>query len=393
MNDTAKTLGDVCEFIVDCLHTTALDQGKGYPLIRTPNVGKGRLKLDGVHRVSEDIYQERIRRAVPEKDDLILAREAPAGNIAILKNEHQVCLGQRTVHMRADKAQVDPDYLCYYMLAPQQQGVLLAGETGVTSKHVNMKDIRQLPLKKLPHIKVQREVGRLLSTYDDLIENNQRRIQLLEQSAGLLYKEWFVHLRFPGHEHTAITNGVPEGWERKKLSDVANITMGQSPKSIYYNEDGIGLPFHQGVTNFGNRFPLHKTYCTMKNRLAGSGDILFSVRAPVGKINITPDEIIIGRGISAIRSRCGQQNFLFYALKCRFFKEDMIGTGAIFAAVTRPDLHNIELVQPLNRIAQMFAECVKPIDHQIANLHHTTNSLAQARDLLLPQLMCGKVST
>src|SRR5271165_3043709 len=102
-----ETLDDACEFIVDCLHATAPTQEDGYPLIRTPNVGKGRLELSGVLRVSEDTYQVWTKRAVPEAGDLILAREATAGNVAIIKEGEKVCLGQRTVHLRPDKTKVD----------------------------------------------------------------------------------------------------------------------------------------------------------------------------------------------------------------------------------------------------------------------------------------------
>ena len=392
MTKAQMTLDDVCDFIVDCLHATAPIQDEGYPLIRTPNIGKGRLNFDGVYRVSEDTYEEWTRRAVPEQDDLILAREAPAGNVAIIKNGQQVCLGQRTVHLRPDKSQVDSDFLCYYLLAPQQQGALLAAETGVTAKHVNMKDIRRLPMRGLPSLDVQQQFGHVLSTYDDLIENNRRRIQLLEQAARLLYKEWFVHLRFPGHEHVKIIEGVPKGWERQSLSDLANITMGQSPKSIYYNEDGSGLPFHQGVTNFGIRFPSQQTYCTVQNRIAEPGDILFSVRAPVGRINITTDKIVIGRGLAAIRSKTDHQNLLFYLLKAHFFKEDMMGGGAIFAAVTKKDLYGVELLHAPAPIAEMFMERVRPVDSQIENLQRTIENLTKARDLLLPRLMNGEIS-
>jgi len=170
MSESEKNLDDVCEFIVDCLHATAPVQEDGFPLIRTPNIGRGRLLLDGVYRVSEDTYDEWTRRAKPEADDLILAREAPAGNVAIVKNGQTVCLGQRTVHLRPDTRQVDPDFLCYYLLAPQQQGLLLAAETGATAKHVNMKDIRRLPLRNMPNIENQRRAGRFLATYDDIIE-------------------------------------------------------------------------------------------------------------------------------------------------------------------------------------------------------------------------------
>ena len=259
---------------------------------------------------------------------------------------------------------------------------------GASVPTLNRNVLDTIPVR-VPDPTEQARITSILSTYDDLIENNRRRIQLLEQAARLLYKEWFVHFRFPGHEHNQITNGIPDGWSKKPLSDIANITMGQSPKSIYYNQDGEGLPFHQGVTNFGDRFPAHETYCTVENRIAEPGDILFSVRAPVGRINITPTKIVIGRGLAAIRSKYGSQNLLFYALKSHFFKEDMIGGGAIFAAITKKDIHNIELLQPDEIIAQTFTNHIKPIDWQLETLWRFNVALARTRDLLLPRLMNG----
>ena len=136
----------------------------------------------------------------------------------------------------------------------------------------------------------------------------------------------------------------------------------------------------------------HSTFCTVQNRVAEEGDILFSVRAPVGRINIAPDKLVIGRGLSAIRSNCGQQNFLFYALKNHFFKEDMMGGGSIFAAITKKDLHSVELIQPSEQLVQMFMDHVEPIDAQIRTLQRAIVSLTQARDLLLPRLMNGEIS-
>lgn len=257
----------------------------------------------------------------------------------------------------------------------------------------NLSQSKLLSLKfPVPDINEQKYIADTLSAYDDLIENNRRRMQLLEQAARLLYKEWFVRLRFPGHEHVKIKDGIPEGWERRCLCDIADITMGQSPKSKYYNEDGNGLPFHQGVTNFGTRFPSHQTYCILESRIAEAGDILFSVRAPVGRINITNDKIVIGRGLAAIRSIRNQQNFLFYALKSYFFKEDMMGGGAIFAAITKKDLFNVELLQPPDWLIEMFSEHVRPIDQQIVLLYKAIDNLIKARDLLLPRLMNGEIA-
>ena len=391
-NENPQTLDDACEFIVDCLHKTAPVQGEGYPSIRTPNVGRGRLLLQGVNRVSEETYNEWTRRAVPRENDLILAREAPAGNVAIIKNGQTVCLGQRTVHLRPDPNQVDPDFLCYFLLAPSQQGSLLAGETGATTGHVNMRDIRRLPLVGLPDQAVQRKAGAILAAYDDLIENNRRRMALLEEAARQIYREWFVRLRFPGHEHTRITNGVPEAWDKRRLDELADVTMGQSPPSSLYNEVGEGLPFHQGVGDFGDRFVTHRVFTTAKNRLSESGDILCSVRAPVGRLNVTTDKIVIGRGLAAIRSKFGQQSFLLRQLHVHFFKEDMIGSGAIFASVSKRELFAQRMLTPHEQLISLFEEKVCPIDEQIRTLFVENHKLRAARDLLLPRLMSGEIA-
>jgi len=294
--------------------------------------------------------------------------------------------------VRPDPQKVVPRFLHYYFLSSIWRSVVEANViSGATVDRIPIAKFPDFEVQ-LPPLENQKRIANILSAYDDLIENNRRRIQLLEESARLLYREWFVHLRFPGHEHVKIVDGVPEGWEKKLLTDLAHITMGQSPSSEHYNEDGIGLPFHQGVSNFGNRFPEHKVFCDIESRIAEPGDILFSVRAPVGRINQTRDKIVIGRGLAAIHSRRNYQNFLFYQLKSFFFKEDMMGGGAIFAAITKKDLHSVELIQPSDSIVQIFMDYVLPIDRQIENLETATTQLQQARDLLLPRLMNGEIT-
>lgn len=323
--------------------------------------------------------------------DLVITRSGRIGTTAIFEGHDKLVLpGAFLIRFRLSE-EANPRFFCYWFNSALGQQRLLSVARGAAQQNINITNVKTLKVP-LPPLQGQESIVSILSAYDDLIENNRRRIHLLEQAARLLYKEWFVHLRFPGHEHTQIIDGVPEGWEKKPLSEIADITMGQSPKSIYYNEEGNGLPFHQGVTNFGARFPSHETYCNVQSRIAEPGDILFSVRAPVGRINITPDKIVIGRGLSAIRSIRDQQNYLFYALKSHFFKEDMIGGGAIFAAITKKDLYGVELMQPTGRIAVMFTGHVLPIDLQIANLQQTIDRLVKARDLLLPKLMNGEVA-
>lgn len=243
----------------------------------------------------------------------------------------------------------------------------------------------------VPPIETQRRIADILSAYDDLIENNRKQIKLLEEAAQRLYKEWFVDLRFPGHEHTKIVDGVPEGWEKQPLSSIADIRMGQSPKSEFYNQIGEGLPFHQGVGSYGNRFVRDETYSTSFTRIAEAGSILFSVRAPVGRLNITKNKIVIGRGIAALNHKSRLQSFLFYMLKERFFKDNLVGNGSIFASISKEELLNQQFIIPCEDIMVQYDKAAQNIDDRIATLDRQTELLTQARDRLLPKLMSGEV--
>lgn len=242
-----------------------------------------------------------------------------------------------------------------------------------------------------PPLKIQCRIAEILSRYDTLIENYQKQIKLLEESAQRLYKEWFVDLRFPGHENTKIVDGVPEGWEKKKLIDFTHIVMGQSPKSEFYNNDKMGLPFHQGVGSFGSRFVVDNVYSSCFTKIAESNSILFSVRAPVGRINITNNKVAIGRGLASINHKKGFQSFLYYLLKSFFFEENIIGNGAIFASISKDDLYNLLFLIPDEKLVMDFNKVVSEIDGKIKNISKQIHKLTEARDRLLPKLMSGEI--
>jgi type I restriction enzyme S subunit len=256
----------------------------------------------------------------------------------------------------------------------------------------------------IPPLPTQRKIAAILSAYDDLIENNTRRIAILEEMAQLLYREWFVHFRFPGHEDVArvefaperpsasvspVSGLIPEDWKVKRLEDVCHLTLGVSPRSEYYNEDGEGLPFHQGVSDFGRLYPITRRYCSKIKRTADPGDILFSVRAPVGRLNIADRKIVIGRGLHAIRSKAENQSFIFLQLSEKFKEEDSVGSGTIFKSVTKSDMLGIELLIPPPELVQRFERVVDPMYSEIKSLTDRNNVLRRARDLLLPRIVSG----
>jgi type I restriction enzyme S subunit len=297
---------------------------------------------------------------------------------------------QRTYVLRSlDPRRLLNRYL-YYALRPQLE-LLKSISTGAATKFLTLTLLKELEID-LPHISTQERFVHVLSGYDDLIENNTRRIKILEEMAQALYREWFVHFRFPGPEKVKFVDGrIPQGWALKRLADLCDIVMGQSPRSEFYNTSGEGLPFHQGVTAFGERFPIDHVYCTVENRVAEKGDILCSVRAPVGRLNIANKKIVIGRGLCAIRSKTGNQPFVFQQLREKFREEDSMGGGTIFKAVTKGDMHCLQMLSPPAAIRARFDQCLRPMFRELENLTSRNFNLRRTRDLLLPKLISGEI--
>lgn len=379
--------------IYDGPHATPKKSDSGHIFLGIKNVTPdGRLDLSDIKFVSKEEFPKWTKRVTPTQGDVVFSYEATLHRYALIPEGFDGCLGRRMALVRPNPEKILSRYLHFYFLSPKWKGYVDTKViVGATVNRLPIKDFPDFEIS-VPNIEEQSRVVDVLSAYDDLIENNRRRIALLEKSARLLYREWFVELRFPGYEHTRIIDGVPEGWQERVLNDIAVIIMGQSPKSEFYNNTGDGLPFHQGVTNYGERFLEHKMYCIKTTRIAEPKDIICSVRAPVGRLNITLDKIILGRGVSAIRSKTKNQSFLFYQLKNFFFKEDILGSGAIYASVTKKDMENITLLIPPEKLRIDFEDISKSIDDQVINLTRQNIQLKKARDILLPRLMNGEIS-
>lgn len=393
-------LSDVCEFIVDCPHSTAPDEGKGYPLIRTPNVGKGRLDLNGVHRVSESVYKQRIQRGAPRANDLIFAREAPAGNVALVQENQTVCLGQRTVLIRPNVQKVNPQYLVYYLLSPKPQYELLGTANGATVAHVNLPAIRNLKIE-LPEKSVQDKIGTILVTYDDLIENNQKQIKLLEEAAQRLYKEWFVDLRFPGHENTKIVDGVPEGWQYEKLGDLVKTTSGGTPsrrKSEYYVNGNIRwIKTKELNDRFIFETEEHITEDAVKNssaKVLPEGALIVAMYgATIGKIGITAAEMACNQACCAFISfddMISKEYLYCWLMDNREYLVSQ-GKGAAQSNLSQEMIRNFSLLCPDKKVIKIFTEIVTTMLENKRVLENKILMLSEARDDLLPKLMSGEV--
>ena len=387
-------LSDVCEFIVDCPHSTAPDEGKGYPLIRTPNVGKGRLDLNGVHRVSESVYKQRIQRGAPRTNDLIFAREAPAGNVALVQENQTVCLGQRTVLIRPNVQKVNPQYLVYYLLSPKPQYELLGTANGATVAHVNLPAIRNLKIE-LPEKSVQDKIGTILVTYDDLIEKNQKQIKLLEEAAQRLYKEWFVDLRFPGHENTKIVDGVPEGWSKSTVGNICKLRkVVITPDKIESNTPYIGLEHMPRndicLSTWGKSEEINSNKFIYLKK-----DVLFGkIRPYFHKVGFALNDGITSTDTMVMVADQNLWGLLLATVSSDAFVDFSYQNCKEGAKMPRADWKQMEkyAIMIADQATQkLFEQEILVITNKISALAFQCRSLREARDRMLPKLMGGEV--
>ena len=238
---------------------------------------------------------------------------------------------------------------------------------------------------KLPPLPTQQKIAAILSSLDDKIELNNKINANLEQQAQALFKNWFVDFESFGGK-------MPEGWKVGKLSEIAEITMGQSPDGKSYNEEGIGTVFYQGRAEFGTRFPTRRLFTTEPKRIAKNFDTLMSVRAPVGDTNIANEDCCIGRGLAAIHSKDNHQSFVHYTVLALRSKLDVFnGEGTVFGCINRDALNNMEVVIPAKSDLDKFEEIVASMYADIFNRSEENSRLESIRDALLPKLMNGEI--
>ncbi len=386
-------LGDLYE-VHNGLSKSGKFFGSGYPFLTFSTVFNNYFLPKELTDFVQSTEKERESYSIMRGDVFVTRTSETSDELGMscvaLKDYPDATYNGFTKRMRPITDRVLPEYIGYYMRMPSFRGKFKAFSTMTTRASLKNEDLLSLEIK-LPKLEEQRAIANILLTYDNLIENNQKQIKLLEEAARRLYKEWFVDLHFPGYENLEDIGGIPDGWRIVQLSDIADVIMGQSPKSQYYNQEKEGLPFHQGVGTYGNRFVKDEIYSTSFTRIAEAGSILFSVRAPVGRLNITKNKIVIGRGLSAMNHKDNFQSFLFYLLKERFFKENIVGNGSIFASISKDELLGQKFMIPPRELAEKYNSIVTFIDRQIEVADTQIELLSEARDRLLPKLMSGEI--
>ena len=297
----------------------------------------------------------------------------------------------------------DPKYLYYFLKNLHLDKMFDKGSSVVPS--LDRKVVHSLNVPCHKDIDCQKRIAAILSKIDRKIELNCAINQNLEAMAKQLYDYWFVQFDFPNEEgkpykssggnmvwNEKLKRNIPIGWNNGTLIDIANITMGQSPDGTSYNEIGEGVLFYQGSTDFGMRFPSVRQYTTAPSRFAKKGDILMSVRAPVGAVNIANNDCCIGRGLSALNSKIGSTTHLYYILNdLRIAFDQRNAAGTTFGSITKEDLYNLPIVIPAKEVISAFDKICSPMFDRQMLLGEEIDTLIKQRDELLPLLLNGQV--
>ena len=309
------------------------------------------------------------------------------------KDDKNYLHNQRIGLVKIKNDSINKTFLYWLMRTYQYQRFIAGSASGTTVKHTSPTLIKKFSFNLPPRF-IQKKIASVLSVIDDKIELNTQINHNLEEQAKAIFKSWFVDFEpFQDGEFIDTELGqIPAGWRIGTLNEIADITMGQSPKGSSYNEDSVGTVFYQGRAEFSDRFPVRRLFTTEPKRMAEAGDVLLSVRAPVGDMNIANESCCIGRGLAAIHAKKAFSSFVFYtmhALKPELDKYN--GEGTVFGCINKDALNSQKIIIPPDNIIFEFEQTASSLDRKYLAGFQENMRLTQLRDALLPKLMSGEI--
>ncbi len=409
MSWTVETLDDAPVEIIDG------DRGKNYPtqnefldegyclFLSATNVTKDGFAFDKCQFITEQ-KDSLLRKGRVRRNDVILTTRGTLGNVAFFSDvvpfDHmRINSGMVTIKTEADKLR--PRYLYYYLRSELFQSQVRALQSGAAQPQLPIRDIKKIKIS-YPEPTVQDYIADNIGSYDDLIENNRRRIALLEEAARLLYREWFVHFRFPGHEHVKIVDGVPEGWETTTFEEVCQTIGGGTPSTkvpAYWNDADVTWITPTDITRNnclalldGEKKISQEGLKKSSAKLVPPYTILMTSRASVGFFGIIDREVCTNQGfINIIPNEESSRYYLLFNLMDRVEEIRGHAGGSTYAEISKSKFRALPIVLPASELLHDFDARVRPILDQVRVLKKQSEALANARDLLLPRLMDGRL--
>ena len=397
MSWETRKLEAVADFCLGKMLDQKKNRGEPLPYLANVNVRWGEFDLAELREMRFESHE--LERYGLKRGDIVMCEGGEPGRCAIWKDQTSSMMIQKALHRIRPHEYLIPEFLYYYFLHKGRSGYLAQFFTGATIKHLPREKLALVEVP-IPPLETQKGIASVLSSYDDLIENNRRRIQLLEESARLLYKEWFVRLRFPGHDHVKVVDGVPEGWKKKTAWDVMEVLSGGTPKTKIPEYWDGGIPFFtpKDATNYAYSYETEKNISeeglrNCNSRLYPKDTVFITARGTVGKINMAQTAMAMNQSCYALVGKEPvSQHFLYYALVEGVEQFRSRAVGAVFDAIIRNTFKLIPFLVPTESLIEAFTDHASPILKQIDTLSTQNRSLSQARDLLLPRLMNGEVA-
>lgn len=384
-----RTIRELCSVVVDCPHSTPKWTANGKIVIRNKNIKHGKIDFSSPSYTDDEHFAQRIKRAKPQPGDIIITREAPIGDVGMIPENTECCLGQRMVLLRANQSVCDNFYLLYSLQSLYVQHQISWSEgTGTTVSNLRIPHLEQIQIPYLP-LEQQAKISSVLRALEEKIENNRRLNDNLEQQAHSYFQELFVD------------NASPE-WTTGTISDLGTVVGGSTPskaKPEYYTESGIAWITPKDLSINKSKFISHGendiTELGLKNSSAAimpEGTVLFSSRAPIGYIAIAAGEVTTNQGFKSVvpKPEIGTP-FVYFFLKNTLPVIEGMASGSTFKEVSGSTMKNVPAVIPDAEILAKFSDFCAPIFAQQRTLEEQNQSLAKLRDSLLPKLMSGEI--
>lgn len=416
-----STLGEICETQGGAIQTgpfgsqlhTSDYKEVGIPVVMPTNIRDDGISVEGIARIDQSDV-DRLSQHVLKLNDIVFSRRGDVTKNALIR-EHEVgwfcgtgCLKVRM----GDGLIASAKFISHCLRMPETKEWLVRHAVGATMPNLNTGILSAVPIN-LPPLAIQQEIASMLGGLDDQITLLRETNQTLEAIAQALFKSWFVDFDparakaaglvpggideataalFPDSLTETKLGPVPTGWRFVNIGEAFVLTMGQSPPGNTYNDQGEGLAFYQGRTDFGFRFPTKRVFCSSPTRLAEVGDTLVSVRAPVGDVNMAIEKCCVGRGVASVRHPLGYSGFTFYAMRNlgnRF--ETFDSEGTVFGSINKSDFQKLPVIQPDENVLSAYDSLTSPIDSLIVANEEEIRTLSDLRDTLLPRLISGKL--
>lgn len=378
----------------------------GVPLVRLSGLDDGASVLAGCNYLDPEMVARKWAHFELAEGDILLSTSASLGRVVTVDSEAAGAIAYTGImRMRPRDKRIFAPFIRYLLASPEFQQQAIAAGAGSVLKHFGPMHLQHMHVH-FPSVAMQQRITYVLSSIDAKIDLNNRIGRKLESLAKTIYDYWFVQFDFPDSEgrpyktsggtmvwNEVLKREIPAGWGAGVLSDIANITMGQSPAGESYNLEGNGVVFFQGSTDFGSRSPIVRMFTTSPSRMARDGDILVSVRAPVGTLNVSDRDCCIGRGLAALNSKDGRDGYLYQVMvdfKQIFDRRSAEGTT--FGSITKDDLFGLKVLIADERVLDIYSHMANDWMRLAALRDKENRELAQLRDWLLPLLLNGQVN-